>query len=156
MENLCVFIGNLGGNPDVRPLDDGAKVAQFSMACTEKGYKKKDGTDVPERKEWIPVVVWRGLADVIEKYTKKGSRVYVRGKFRTRTYEDDKGVKHWRTYIDADYIELLDSKRETNTLPTEVLKSEAAQRQSPAAQSQYAPAPEVSSSPENKNDDLPF
>lgn len=81
--------------------------------------------------------------------------MYVRGKFRTRSYEDDKGVKRWRTYIDADYIELLDSKRETNILPPEVLQSEAAQRQSPAAQSQYAPAPEVSTSSTDK-DDLPF
>lgn len=151
MENLCAFIGNIGGNPDVRPLNEGVKVAQFSIACTEKGYKKKDGTDVPERTEWVPVVAWRGLAEVVEKYTKKGSRVYVRGKYRTRTYDDEKGVKHWRTYIDADYIELLDSKRETNTLPSEILQSEADQRQASAPQSAYPPAPS-----DDAKDDLPF
>lgn len=121
MENLCIFIGNMGAKADVRTLENGTKLAQFSIACNEKGYTKKDGTQVPERTEWIPIVVYRpGLADIIEKYTQKGSRIYVKGKFRTRTYEDKDGNRQWRTEIYADEIKLLDSRRNDVPLPPDV------------------------------------
>ena len=145
MENLCTFIGNLGANPDVKTLNDESKVAQFNIACSEKGYTKKDGTQVPERTEWITIVTWRRLAEIIEKYAKKGSRIYVRGKFKTKTYDDEQGIKRWKSFIEAEYIELLDGKRESSALPTSALMEEP------------APAPANNAHALGKDDDdLPF
>lgn len=145
MENTCIFTGYLGANPDIKTLNDGSKVAQFNIACSEKGYTKKDGTQVPERTEWITIVAWRGLAEIIEKYTQKGSRIYARGKFKTKTYDDEQGIKRWKSFIEAEYIEFLDGKRESSALPTSALTDEPA---TVPANNALAPGTE--------DDDLPF
>ena len=105
--NKIILIGNVGQEPDVRDLDNGTKVANFSLATSERGYTLKNGTQVPERTEWHNVVVWRGLAEVVEKYVAKGDKLYIEGKIRTRSYEDKQGVKRYVTEVYADNLEML-------------------------------------------------
>lgn len=115
--NKCHFIGHMGRDAEIRTTDAGAKCAQFSIACTERGYTRQDGTPVPDRTEWIPIVAWRGLAEIIEKYTHKGSKLYVEGRFTSRQYEAKDGGKRYATDIVAENIELLDSRKEERPLP---------------------------------------
>ena len=77
--NQVILIGNVGKDPDVRTLDGGIKVATFSLATSTGGYKKQDGTDVPEKTQWHNIVCWRGLADVCEKFVRKGDRLTILG-----------------------------------------------------------------------------
>lgn len=105
--NKCFFIGNLGKQAEVRSTDNGGKVANFTLAVSES-YKNKSG-ERTESTEWINVVFWGPVVDVIEKYTKKGSKVCVEGKYKTRTYEKD-GEKKYITEILGQNITLLDAK----------------------------------------------
>ena len=125
--NKCIFIGHMGRAAEVKTTESGAKVAQFSIACTDRGYTRKDGTLVPDRTEWIPIVAWRGLAEIIEKYTSKGSKLYIEGRYTSRQYEGKGGLKHYVTEIVADNIELLDPKPSERPLPPEPA-SEASNR----------------------------
>ena len=84
--NKVILVGNLGQDPEVRYLDSGVAVANFSLATTEN-YKNKQGERVSQT-EWHNIVLWRGLAEVAEKYLKKGSSIYVEGKIRNRKWED--------------------------------------------------------------------
>ena len=117
--NKCIFIGNLGKDPEVRHLDSGRAVANFSIAISEK-YKKKDGTQV-DNTEWINIVLWSPLAEIAEKYLKKGNQVYIEGKYTTRSYDSD-GTTKYITDIIGREITLLGGKQEgqveTNTTPT--------------------------------------
>ena len=90
--NKVILIGNVGRDPEVRYLDNGVAVATLTLATSERGYTLQNGTQVPERTEWHNVVLWRGLAEVAEKYVRKGDKLYVEGKIRTRSY-DDQNVK---------------------------------------------------------------
>ena len=107
--NRITLLGNVGGDPDVRLLDGGVKVASFTLATTERSYTKRDGTVVPERTEWHNIVLWRGLADIADKYIRKGSELYIEGPLRTRSYEDRNGVKQRIAEVYADNLELLGS-----------------------------------------------
>ena len=97
--NKLMLIGHVGKDPDIRILEAGSKVATFSFATTEKGYTLANGTQVPERTEWHNIVVWRGLADVVEKYVHKGDKLYLEGKIRTRSYDDSRGIKRYITEL---------------------------------------------------------
>lgn len=108
--NKVILIGNLGKDPEVRALEGGAKVASFSLATTES-YKNKEGQKV-DSTEWHNIVVWRGLAEVAEKYLKKGSQIYLEGKIRTRTWDDKDGNKRYTTEIIADTFTMLGAKRD--------------------------------------------
>ena len=105
-----ILVGNLGKDPEVQYLEGGVAVAKFPLATTES-YKNKQGERV-DQTEWHNVVLWRGLAEVAEKYVKKGSRVYVEGKIRTRSYDDKDGNKKWFTEIVGDNMVMLDSRGE--------------------------------------------
>lgn len=109
--NKVILVGNLGKDPEVRHLEGGASVANFTLATSEY-YKDKQGNRV-EQTEWHTIVVWRGLADVAEKYLKKGMTVYVEGKIRSRSWDDKDGTKHYKTEIVADALTIL-SKKENN------------------------------------------
>jgi len=108
--NKVILIGNLGKDPEVRALEGGAKVASFSLATTES-YKNKEGQKV-DSTEWHNIVVWRGLAEVAEKYLKKGSQIYLEGKIRTRTWDDKDGNKRYTTEIIADTFTMFGAKRD--------------------------------------------
>lgn len=105
MLNKVMLIGHLGKDPDVRKLDSGTKVCQFTLATTEKGYTLQNGTQVPDRTEWHNIVLWKGLAEVAGKYLHKGDKVFIEGKIRSRSYEDNSKVKRYIIEIFADNME---------------------------------------------------
>ena len=100
-----MLIGNVGKDPEVRSVQGGAKVAQFTLATTEK-YVGRNG-DSHENTEWHNIVIWNKPAEFVEQYVKKGSSVYVEGKIRTRSY-DSNGTTRYVTEIVADKVQLLD------------------------------------------------
>lgn len=108
--NKVMLIGNVGKEPEVKYVDAGLCVANVSLATTERGYKLKDGTEVPERTEWHDVVLWRGLAEVVEKYVHKGDKLFIEGQIHSRTYEDRNGIRRHITEIWAESLELLSPK----------------------------------------------
>jgi single-strand DNA-binding protein len=103
--NKVILIGNLGKDPEVRSIEGGAKVASFSLATNEV-FRGKDGNKV-EQTEWHNVVVWRGLAELAEKYLKKGSQIYLEGKIKTRSWDDKEGNKRYITEIVGDTMTFL-------------------------------------------------
>jgi single-strand DNA-binding protein len=103
--NKATLIGNLGKDPEVRAIPSGAKVANFSIATTES-YTGKDGNKV-DKTEWHNIVMWRGLAEVAEKYLRKGSQVYIEGRLQTRSWDDQNGQKRYTTEIVADNMVML-------------------------------------------------
>ncbi len=103
--NKVILVGNLGKDPEVRHLESGNSVAHFTLATNEY-YKDKQGNRV-ERTEWHNISAWRGLAELAEKYLKKGAQVYIEGKLRTRQYQDKDQQTRYITEIIADEISLL-------------------------------------------------
>ncbi|MFS0489908.1 single-stranded DNA-binding protein [Leadbetterella byssophila] len=113
--NKVTLIGNLGADPEVRSFPSGDKVANVSLATTEK-YKSKDG-QVKEETEWHRVEFWGGLAEIVDKYLKKGDSVYVEGKIKTEEYEKD-GIKRYSTKIRATQMQMLGKRSESATPAT--------------------------------------
>lgn len=111
--NKVILLGNLGKDPEVRNLEGGAKVVKFPLATSET-YKDKSGNKV-EQTEWHNIVVWRGLADIAEKYLRKGSSVFIEGKIRSRSWDDKDGNKRYITEIVADNLTLVGGKRDENS-----------------------------------------
>lgn len=148
--NKVILIGNVGKDPEVRYLDKNVAVANFPLATTERGYKMANGTEVPERTEWHNIVAWRGLAEFIEKYVKKGSQLFIEGKIKTRNYDDKNGNKRYITEIYADNVQMVGARRDN-----------ANGEQRPAA-AEAAAAPAVSAEAYDGGavaepaDDLPF
>lgn len=138
--NKVILIGNLGKDPEVVNFDNGVKKASFSLA-TNDSYKNREGQEV-DRTEWHNIVMWRGLAEVAEKYLRKGSQVYIEGSLRTRSYEKD-GQKRYITDIECTEMTMLGGR------PSDQTEQSGGQYN----QEQYEPpAPTL---PE-KEDDLPF
>ena len=106
-----ILVGNLGKDPEVKYLDNGVAVANFSLATTES-YKNKEGEKVSQT-EWHNIVLWRGLAEVAEKYLKKGASVYIEGKIKTRKWEDKDGNTRYNTEILADNMTMLGGKKDS-------------------------------------------
>ncbi len=105
--NRATLLGNVGKTPDVRTLPSGTKVAQFSLATTEPAYTASNGKQVEARTEWHNVVAWAGLATIVERYLQQGSQVYIEGKIRYSTYDNQQGQKRYVTEIVAENIVLL-------------------------------------------------
>lgn len=105
--NKVFLIGNVGRDPDVRYIDNGVAVAQIRLATTEKGYTLPNGVQVPDRTEWHTVVLWRGLAQTVERYVKKGDKVFIEGQIRTRNYTDKSGKQRETLEIWAERLELM-------------------------------------------------
>jgi single-strand DNA-binding protein len=112
--NKVILIGNVGKDPDVKYLDGGVAVARFSLATTES-YKNKEGKKV-DQTEWHNITVWRGLAEVAEKYVRKGMMLYVEGKIRTRQYGEENNKK-WYTEIVVDNFTMLGGPRTESNAP---------------------------------------
>ncbi|TAD84168.1 MAG: single-stranded DNA-binding protein [Bacteroidetes bacterium] len=112
--NKVVLMGNLGKEPEVQYLEGNIAVAKFTLATTES-YKDKTGRLVSQT-EWHTVVLWRGLADLAQKYLHKGSLVYVEGRLKTRSWEDKDGVKKFATEIVGENMIMLD-RRQDNNMP---------------------------------------
>lgn len=125
--NKAILRGNVGQDPKINYFQDGGKIAQFTLATTERGFKTRDGRDVPDVTTWHNIVVRQtGLAGVCEQFVKKGTPVLIVGKIRTREREDQNGAKHYVTEIIADEMELLGGQK---------------REQAPAPQPEYRPTP---------------
>lgn len=96
--NKAIIIGNCGKDPEVRTMQDGKKVANFSLATSES-WKDKSSGEKKEKTEWHRVVVFGGLADIVDRFVKKGSKVYVSGQIQTRKWTDKDGVEKYSTEI---------------------------------------------------------
>ena len=165
--NKVMLIGNVGKDPEVRYLDQNpqnpagnAKVATFPLATSER-YRDRNG-DVRENTEWHNIVAWRSNAEVIERFVKKGSQLYIEGRLRTRNWTDQTGNKRYTTEVIVDTLQLL-GKRQDNP------GAEGGSDYSPAPQQQYAapqqpayaqpqpaPAAQPMAAPAAPEDDLPF
>ena len=151
MLNKVMIIGHVGQEPEVRytgNATNGTKVATLRVATSER-YKDKDG-NVKEQTEWHSIVCWRQLADVVEKYVKKGMQLYVEGKLVTRSWEDQNGGKKYSTDIVAQTLQLL-GKKEGGQPQRDPAIAGAQQMQRP----QSTPLPTIDPS-DNPEDDLPF
>ncbi len=112
-----ILIGNAGKEPEYKLLQDGTPVARLTIATTES-YRLKNG-EVQSRTEWHPIIVWRGLASLAQKYIHKGNHLYVEGKLRNRQYDDKDGHKKYITEVVADQVILLDKKLKATEQATE-------------------------------------
>lgn len=111
--NKVILIGNVGKDPEIKTFDNGNSVATFSLATTEKGYTAQNGTQVPDRTEWHNIVCWRGLAKIVNQYVKKGSKLYIEGKLRSRSYDDQNNIKRYITEIYVDDLKMLGSRTQS-------------------------------------------
>ena len=145
--NKVILIGNLGKDPEIRFLESGVPIVNFSLATSET-YTDRNSGERRNQTEWHNIVLWRGLAEVAEKYLKKGQKVYIEGKLRTRSWNDKEGNTRYTTEIVADNMTMLTPRNEEMTQ----------QNQKPA----YPPTQEAPvNTPMNQefmedDDDLPF
>lgn len=115
--NKVILVGNLGREVQVQTFENGIKKASFSMA-TDESYKDRSGQKI-ERTEWHNVVMWRGLAEIAERYLRKGSKVYIEGRIRTRQYTDQQNVTKYFTEIEALNMVMLDSRESQGAYPNQ-------------------------------------
>ena len=133
--NKVILVGNLGKDPEVRHLESGAAVANFSLATSET-YKDKTSGERKTITEWHNIVLWRGLAEVAEKYLKKGDSIYVEGKIRSRQWEDKDGNTRYTTEVVGDSMVMLGGK--------------------PSGQNSPSAEKEIINNDNDETDDLPF
>jgi len=113
--NKAFILGRVGKDPQVTHVSNVKKVA-FSMATTDRGYTKQDGTQVPDRTEWHNIVAWRGLAEICEKYVHKGDLLHIEGKITNRSWDKD-GQTHYITEIVAEVVELFPKNQQADQNP---------------------------------------
>jgi single-strand DNA-binding protein len=145
--NKVILIGRLGKEPEVRNLENGAVVANFTMATSES-YKDKVTGEKKEVTEWHNIVLWRGLAEISQKYLHKGDLVYIEGKLKTRSWEKE-GVTRYTTEIVADNMTMLGSKGGSSNAGNTSSDYGSRNTERAATESYSAPA-------DNNTDDLPF
>ncbi|HSO87639.1 MAG TPA: single-stranded DNA-binding protein [Draconibacterium sp.] len=149
--NKVILVGNVGKDPEIRHLDTGIAVANFPLATSET-YTAKNGEKVTTT-EWHNIVLWRGLAEVAEKYVTKGRQLYIEGRIRTRNYDDKDGNKRYITEIYGDTMQMLGTKADDNKSGT----SQYNQNQHTAG---ITPPASVANEPEmdepGGDEDLPF
>lgn len=143
--NKVILVGRLGKDPEVRNLENGATVANFTMATSES-YKDKTTGEKKEITEWHNIVVWRGLADIAAKYLHKGDMVYIEGKLRTRSWEKE-GVTRYTTEVVGDNMTMLSTRRDGGG---------GNQEYRPSAPSQQPASDDFKPGADNSTDDLPF
>lgn len=170
--NLAILVGNVGKDPEIKVFDGGTKKATFTLATSEK-YKDRNG-EVHENTEWHNIVCWRATADVVERFVKKGTQVYIQGKITTRSWDDQNGQKRYTTEIEVANLQLLGGRQDGqsqgqnqggyNGYQAPMQQSQAPAQpayQQPVYNAPAAPAPAapVASDPnslEPQSDDLPF
>jgi single-strand DNA-binding protein len=152
--NKVILIGNLGKDPEVRHLEGGVAVARFPIATSET-FKDKNG-ERQERTEWHNIVLWRGLAEVSEKYLKKGHSVFIEGKLRTNSYQDKDGVQRYSTEIVADNMTMLTPRGEGGQAGGGNYQGGSSQQASSQSSGAAANAGKASAFQNDEPDDLPF
>lgn len=146
--NKVILIGNLGKDPEIRYLESGVPIANFSLATSES-YTDKTSGERRNQTEWHNIVLWRGLAEVAEKYLKKGQKVYIEGKLRTRSWNDKEGNTKYTTEIVAENMTMLTPRSEETTSQNQK------PTYPPSSEEEKKPSPMDDSFMEN-DDDLPF
>lgn len=165
MINKVILLGNVGQDPEVRTLETGVKVARLRLATTERMFNRQTN-ETTEHTEWHSITLWRGLADVADKFVRKGSQIYVEGRIRSREWERD-GQRHFGFEIVADDMRLLGRRAESTPQQGGYQAPAQPQYQAPAqpqyqapTQPQYQPQPEpmpaAPQMPMADPDDLPF
>ena len=158
MVNKVILIGNVGMDPEVRAMEGGVKVARIRLATTER-YRDRQSNENKEHTEWHTITLWRGLADVVDNYVRKGSQIYVEGRLRTREWTDQQGNKRYSTEIQADTMNLL-GRRSDNQVSdnTGTYTATPAPQAAPQAapQPQYQAPQQPAAAPQEDPDDLPF
>lgn len=158
--NKAILIGNLGKDPETKTFGDGTQVCRFPLATSET-YKNREGAQI-EQTEWHNVVLWRRLAEIAGQYLRKGSKVYIEGRIKTRSWDDDQGQKRYITEIEADQMTMLDAKRDGNE---QGAYAHASDQQGADRNQVNDPAPPQAPNPANNppaspsadgTDDLPF
>ena len=144
MVNKVILVGNVGVDPEVRTTESGVKVARVRLATTERLYDRQSN-ETRELTEWHSITLWRGLADVVDRFVKKGSQLYIEGRLRTREWTDKEGIKRYTTEIMADDMKLLGRRADSQS-------GASAQASTPVAAPQSAAVPVANDDP----DDLPF
>ena len=161
MINKVILVGNVGVDPEVRSLESGAKVARVRLATTERLFDRQ-ANETKEHTEWHTVTLWRGLADVVDKYVRKGSQLYIEGRLRTREWTDRDNNKRYSTEILADEMKLLGRRvdlpqQEQGSAPAPSPYQNAGYGQQPYAAPQNAPVSQAPvTPPADDPDDLPF
>jgi len=130
--NKVILVGNVGKDPEMKYFENDNAIANFSIATNERGFTTSNGTQIPDRTEWHNIVCRRGLAQIAERFVKKGTLVYIEGKIRTRSYDDQSGVKRYITEIVADSLELLSRRGEGDNENTGVKYEPKNQNNTPA------------------------
>lgn len=154
--NKCIFIGNLGRDPEIRYMPSGDAMANFSIACTDS-FKSKSG-EKQERTEWVRIVMFGKQAEIAGEYLKKGSPVYIEGRLQTRKWQNKEGQDQYTTEIVADRMQMLGG-RSGGGNAFEVMESdETPRQQTPRQQAPAAskPAGGGGSGFDDFEDDIPF
>ena len=159
MINKVILVGNVGGDPEVRTTESGVKVARIRLATSER-YTDKQSGERKELTEWHTITLWRGLADIVDRYVHKGSQLYIEGRLRTREWTDTNNIKRYTTEILADNMQLLGSRGDGQgaapaaapSAPAQPAYQQPAAQPAPTAYQQPASIP----SPQDDPDDLPF
>ena len=146
--NKCIFIGNLTSHPEIRTTPNGEQVANFSIALNER-YKAKDGSIV-ENVEYVRIVFYRRQAEVAGEYLRKGSKVYVEGRLRTRKWQDQNGQDRYTTEIQGDVLQMLDSRQSGDNQDKSSTSNAYANAKNGTKQ------PRTQQSADNFDDDIPF
>jgi single-strand DNA-binding protein len=157
--NKVILVGNLGKDPEVRHLESGVPVASFSVATSES-YNDRNSGEKKTVTEWHNIVLWRGLAEVAEKYLHKGDQVYIEGKLRTRQWEKD-GVTRYSTEIIGENMTMLGGRPRPEGAPAPAAASTPPASQPVATPAQPAASPSLPTEPsantsQTEVDDLPF
>lgn len=170
MINKVILIGNVGADPEIRTLESGVKMARLRIATTERIYNR-ESQEARDHTEWHSVVLWRNLADVADRFVRKGSQVYIEGRLRSREWTDQQGVKRYSIEIVADDMKMLGRKPESSAgaqpLSSQSVQQSSGQSHSGAYQSggnASHPASDYRQSPpsapqvnlDDDPDDLPF
>jgi len=146
--NKVILLGNLGKDPEVRTLENGVKVCSFPLATSES-YKDRNTGQTITRTEWHNIVMWRGLADVAERFLEKGKQIYVEGKIQTRSYQDKEGNQRYMTEIVANEMTMLGGKSDGDSSRSERPEP---RHESVESGNTSSNAPDI----ESEEDDLPF
>ena len=169
MINKVILVGNVGMDPEVRSLETGVKVARIRLATSERIFNRQTN-ETTEHTEWHTVTLWRGLAEVVDKYVHKGSQLYIEGRLRSREWEQD-GQKRYATEIVADDMKLLGRRQEGAPQQSGYQGGYQGGYQQPAQPQYQQPvyqqpayqqptpqpvAPAAPAAPMNEADDLPF
>jgi single-strand DNA-binding protein len=151
--NKVILVGNLGKDPEVRYLEGGTAVANFPVATSET-YKDRNSGERKTNTEWHNIVVWRGLAEIAEKYLKKGAQIYLEGKLRTRQWQDKDGNTRYTTEVVAENLQMLGKKEDPISSPSNSNQTDITSTSPIPTITKDTITPEIDK--DNEIDDLPF